>query len=185
MVVPCAWKQWKTNSLGRITPVMRNVLVNYDTKHNSCDKKWGNIAGMEQNIGLKVRTPGLWISQLPSIRDNKHHLNGLWIPPDLWLLTRGELRWRPADGSQAGAAVIEMAAQSASWWMRLTLEAWPIKEASSLNPLAGWTTGREWNFPSLTSRFKLLITPFFFIIIIVPDSSMKKKSHTKKKKTGR
>ena len=29
----------KTNSVERITPVMRNVLVNYDTKHNSCDKK--------------------------------------------------------------------------------------------------------------------------------------------------
>lgn len=27
------------NSVKRITPVMRNVLVNYDTKHNSCNKK--------------------------------------------------------------------------------------------------------------------------------------------------
>lgn len=29
----------KTNSAKRITLVMKNVPVNYDTKHNSCDKK--------------------------------------------------------------------------------------------------------------------------------------------------
>lgn len=35
----CGVQAAKMNSVKRITQVMRDVLVNYDTKHNSCDKK--------------------------------------------------------------------------------------------------------------------------------------------------
>lgn len=47
----------KTNSVMRTTLVMRNALLNYDTKHNSCDKK-REILHREQIIGLEALPSG-------------------------------------------------------------------------------------------------------------------------------